>query len=171
MQRHRRSEQACLLAGQFSSADCPGCQPSAVSRLLVSRSSPCRALFLLGRRPSIPVPTTCALATAQQAQLPAGWLLQRLFPHQHFRRSGLPHRGGFRSLSLLAGADEVPFVSRRRSIGGGLFALLAGRLRAKQPTNFTCPMTKLWCEMGRKDGWGCTVTSRSSFLSRCLVRM
>ena len=63
------------------------------------------------------------------------------------------------------------FVSRRRSIGGGPFASLTGRLRAKRPSSFTYVVTILWSEIGRNDGWECTITSRTSFLSRCLVGM
>ena len=63
------------------------------------------------------------------------------------------------------------FVSHRRSIGGGPLASLTGRLRAKRPSSFKCAVTVLWSEIGRDDGWGCTVTSRMIFLSCCLVRM
>ena len=62
-------------------------------------------------------------------------------------------------------------VSRRRSIGDGPFVSLTGRLQAKRPSSFTCTVTMLRSEIGRNDGWGCTVTSRTNLLSRCLVKM
>ena len=91
MQRHRPSEHACPLAGQLSSADFPACQRSAASRLFVSRSSPCGALLLPRRRPSILAPVACAFAAAQPALLSAVRLLQRQSPdHERCCRLVLP---------------------------------------------------------------------------------
>ena len=48
---------------------------------------------------------------------------------------------------------------------------LSRRFRAKWPRSLTGADTMLWFKIGRKKGWGCTVTFRTSLRSRCLVRM
>ena len=79
-------------------------------------------------------------------------------------------RGGLRSLSLLPGADGIICqpspVDRQRSL------CLPHRSAATEATK----RFHMWCdsvgsEMGKHGGWGCTVTFRERFLSRCLVRM
>ena len=61
-------------------------------------------------------------------------------------------------------------TSRLRSTGG-LAETLNRRFRAKWPRSLTGTDTMLWYEMGRNEGWGCTVTFRPSLRSRCLVKM
>ena len=62
-------------------------------------------------------------------------------------------------------------VTRRLRSTGGLAETLSRRFRAKRPRSLTGADTRLWSEIGRKEGWGCTVTFRMSLRSRCLVRM
>ena len=62
-------------------------------------------------------------------------------------------------------------VTKRLRSAGGLAETLCRRFRAKWPRSLTDADTILWSEIGRKEGWGCTVTFRTSLRSRCLVRM
>ena len=61
-------------------------------------------------------------------------------------------------------------VTRRLRSTGGLAGALNRRFRAKWPRSLTGADTMLWSEMGRKEGWGCTVTFRTNLRSRCLPR-
>ena len=62
-------------------------------------------------------------------------------------------------------------VTRRLRSTGGLAGTLNRRFRAKWPRSLAGADTMLWPEMGRKKGWGCIVTFRTSLRSRCLVRI
>ena len=62
-------------------------------------------------------------------------------------------------------------VTRHLRSTGGLAETLSRRFRAKWPRSFTGDDTMLWSEIGRKEGWGCTVTFGTSLRLRCLVRM
>ena len=62
-------------------------------------------------------------------------------------------------------------VTRRLRSAGGLAGAFNPRLRAKWPRSLMGADTMLWSEMGRKEGWRCTVTFRTSLRSRCLVRI
>ena len=62
-------------------------------------------------------------------------------------------------------------VTRRLWSTAGLAETLSRRFRAKWPRSSTGADTMLWSEIGRKGGWGCTVTFRTNLRSRCLVRM
>ena len=62
-------------------------------------------------------------------------------------------------------------ATRRLRSTGGLAETLSRRFRSKWPRSLTGADTMLWSEIGRKEGWGCTVTFRTSLRSRCLVRM
>ena len=62
-------------------------------------------------------------------------------------------------------------VARCPRSTGGLAGALNRRFRAKWPRSLTGADTMLWSEMRRKEGWGCTVTFRTSLRLCCLVRM
>ena len=62
-------------------------------------------------------------------------------------------------------------ATRRLRSTGGLAETLNRRLQAKWPRSLTGADTMLWSELGRKEGWVCTVIFRMSLRSRCLVRM
>ena len=62
-------------------------------------------------------------------------------------------------------------VTRRLRSTGGLAETLGRWFRAKWPRSLTGAYTMLWFEIGRKKGWGCTVTFRTSLRSRSLVKM
>ena len=83
--------------------------------------------------------------------------------------------GGF-ALSCLSTAVATScrswgLVTRHLRSTGGLAGAFNRRFRAKWPRSLTGADAMLWSEMGRKEGWGCTVTFRTSLRSRCLVRM
>ena len=62
-------------------------------------------------------------------------------------------------------------VTRRLRSTGGLADTPNSRFRAKWPRSLTSADTMSSSEMGRKEGWGCTVTFCTSLRPRCLVRM
>ena len=62
-------------------------------------------------------------------------------------------------------------VTRRIQSTGGLAETLNRRFGAKWSRSLTGADTMLSSEMGRRKGWGCAVTFRTSSQSLCLVRM
>ena len=66
--------------------------------------------------------------------------------------------------------SELGISHQTRTATGGLAVTLNRRFRAKWPMGLTGADTMLWSELGRKEGWGCTVTFRTTLRLRCLVR-
>ena len=107
----------------------------------------------------ITIPTVRMMAAVNAASTPS-----TLMSHGGFTLGCLP-------TAVTTSCRSWGSVTRRLRSTGGPAGALSRRFLAKSPRSSTSADTMLWSKMGRKESWGCTVTFRTSFRSRCLVRM